>query len=180
MPVFTAPRRSRPRPGGQRRKRQSAQRPGPVSFTRYGPDPKTHERNQRHERSNRMDRVPAVYKAQRGHAVLVKSLGRPELAHLVRNVRRATRPGIHEGVHRQVPRGFPLFSCRGGRYGPAVTGAVQPMLPAAGLAIRLRPGLSRRRSSTCAAAGDADTEPAHPPGRRNFWHMRGRHQLRSA
>ena len=29
----------------------------------------------------------------------------PELAHLVRNVRRTTRPGAHEGVRRQVPRG---------------------------------------------------------------------------
>ena len=32
--------------------------------------------------------------------------------------------------------GFPVFSCRGGRCGPAVTGAVQPMRPAAGLPIR--------------------------------------------
>jgi hypothetical protein len=76
----------------------------------------------------------------------------PELAHLVRNVRRTTRPGAHEGVHRQVPRGFPVFSCRGGRRGPAVTGAVQPMRPAAGLPLRLRPGRTRRPSSACAAA----------------------------
>ena len=60
----------------------------------------------------------------------------PELAHLVRNVRRTARPGAHVGVRRQVPRGFPVFCCRGGRCGPAVTGAVQPMLPAAGLPIR--------------------------------------------
>jgi hypothetical protein len=45
-----------------------------------------------------------------------------------------------------------LVSYRGGRCGPAVTGAVQPMLPAAGLPIRLRPGLSRRPSSACTAA----------------------------
>jgi hypothetical protein len=69
-----------------------------------------------------------------------------------RNVRRTARPGAHEGVRRQVPRGFPVFSCRGGRCGPAVTGAVQPMRPAAGLPIRLRPGPTRRRSSACAAA----------------------------
>jgi hypothetical protein len=55
-------------------------------------------------------------------------------------------------LRRQVPRGFPVFSYRGGRCGPAVTGGVQPMLPAAGLPIRLRPGLSRRRSAACAAA----------------------------
>jgi len=76
----------------------------------------------------------------------------PELAHLVRNVRRTARPGAHVGVRRQVPRGFPVFCCRGGRCGPAVTGAVQPLLPAAGLPIRLRPGPTRRRSSACAAA----------------------------
>ena len=57
--------------------------------------------------------------------------------------------------------GFPVFSYRGGRCGPAVTGAVQPMLPAAGLPIRLRPGLSRRRSSACAAA-----RPGAPAGHR--------------
>ena len=88
----------------------------------------------------------------------------PELAHLVRNVRRATRPGSHEGVHRQVPRGFPVFSCRGGRYRPAVTAGVQPMLPAAGLPIRLRPGLSRRPSSAGAAA-----RPGPPAGHRTRW-----------
>ena len=60
--------------------------------------------------------------------------------------------GAHEGVRRQVPRGFPVFSCRGGRCGPAVTGAVQPMLPAAGIPIRLRPGPTWRRSSACAVA----------------------------
>ena len=42
----------------------------------------------------------------------------------------------HVGVRRQVPRGFPVFCCRRGRCGPAVTGAVQPLLPAAGLPIR--------------------------------------------
>jgi hypothetical protein len=47
-----------------------------------------------------------------------------------------------------------------GRCGPAVTGGVQPMLPAAGLLIRLRPGLSRRPSSACAAA-----RPGPPAGR---------------
>jgi hypothetical protein len=56
---------------------------------------------------------------------------------------------------------FPVFSYRGGRCGPAVTGAVQPPLPAAGLSIRLRPGLSRRRSSACAAA-----RPGAPAGHR--------------
>jgi hypothetical protein len=50
---------------------------------------------------------------------------------------------------------------RGGRYGPAVTGAVQPMLVVAGLPLRLRPGLSRRRSSACAAA-----RPGAPAGHR--------------
>jgi len=49
---------------------------------------------------------------------------------------------------------------RGGRCGPAVTGAVQPMLPAAGLPIRLRVGRTRRRSSACAAA-----RPGPPRGR---------------
>ena len=57
--------------------------------------------------------------------------------------------------------GFPVFSCRGGRCGPAVTGGVQPMLPAAGLPIRLRPGLTRRPSSACAAA-----RPGPPAGHR--------------
>jgi hypothetical protein len=52
---------------------------------------------------------------------------RPELAHLVRNVRRSPRPGAHERVRRPVPRGFPVFCCRGGRCGPAVTAAVQPV-----------------------------------------------------
>ena len=47
---------------------------------------------------------------------------------------------------------FPVFTYRGGRCGPAVTGGVQPMLPAAGLPIRLQSGLSRRPSSACAAA----------------------------
>ena len=47
-----------------------------------------------------------------------------------------------------------------GRCGPAVTGGVQPMLPAAGLLIQLRPGLSRRPSSACAAA-----RPGPPAGR---------------
>jgi hypothetical protein len=47
---------------------------------------------------------------------------------------------------------FPVFSYRGGRYRPAVTGGVQPMPPAAGRPIRLRPGLIRRPSSACAAA----------------------------
>ena len=84
----------------------------------------------------------------------------PELAHLVCKVRRTTRPGAHEGVRRQVPRGFPVFSCRGGRCGPAVTAGVQPPLPAAGLPLRPRPGLSRRRSSACAAA-----RPGAPAGR---------------
>ena len=79
----------------------------------------------------------------------------------MRNVGRTTRPGANEGVRREVPRGFPVFSYRGGRYGPAVTGAVQPMLPAAGLPIRLRPGLSRRPSSACAAA-----RPGPPAGHR--------------
>jgi hypothetical protein len=69
--------------------------------------------------------------------------------------------GAHEGVHRQVPRGFPVFSCRGGRCGPAVTAGVQPMLPAAGQPIRLRPGLTRRPSSACAAA-----RPGPPAGHR--------------
>jgi hypothetical protein len=77
---------------------------------------------------------------------------RPELAHLVRNVRRTARPGAHEGVRGQVPRGFPVFCCRGGRCGPAVTGAVQPLLPAAGLPIRPRPRRTRQRSAACAAA----------------------------
>jgi hypothetical protein len=76
----------------------------------------------------------------------------PELAHLVRNLRRITRLGAHEGVHGQVLRGFPVFCCRGGRCGPAVTGAVQPMLPAAGRPIRRRPGRTRRPSAACAAA----------------------------
>jgi len=44
---------------------------------------------------------------------------------------------------------------------PAVTGAVQPMRPVGGLPIRLRPGLSRRRSSACAAA-----RPGAPAGHR--------------
>ena len=79
----------------------------------------------------------------------------------MRNVRRTTRPGAHEGVRRQVPPGFPVFSCRGGRCGPAVTGGVQPLPPAAGLPIRRRPGLSRRPSSACAAA-----RPGAPAGHR--------------
>ena len=58
-----------------------------------------------------------------------------------------------------APAVSPVFSYRGGRYGPAVTGGVQPMLPAAGLPIRLRPGLSRRPSSACAAA-----RPGPPAG----------------
>jgi hypothetical protein len=51
----------------------------------------------------------------------------------------------------------PRWACR---CGPAVTGGVQPMLPAAGLPNRLRPGLSRRPSSACAAA-----RPGPPAGR---------------
>ena len=80
---------------------------------------------------------------------------RPELAHLVRNVRRTARLGAHVGVRRQVPRGFPVFCCRGGRCGPAVTGAVLPLLPAAGLPIRLRPG---------PPGGDPRPAPLHGPG----------------
>src|ERR1700730_7121760 len=65
-------------------------------------------------------------------------------------------------LRRGVPSAFsPLFSYRGARCGPAVTGGVQPMLPAAGLPIRLRSGLSRRRSSACAAARTG------PPARRH-------------
>ena len=85
----------------------------------------------------------------------------PELAHLVRGPRRTTRPGLMKGFVGRCRDGFPVFSYRGGRYGPAVTGGVQPMLPAAGLPIRLRPGLSRRRSSACAAA-----RPGAPAGHR--------------
>ena len=87
--------------------------------------------------------------------------GCPELAHLVRNVRRTARPGAHVGVRRQVPRGFPVSCCRGGPLRAAVTGGVQPLLPAAGLPIRLRPGPTRRRSWACAAA-----RPGPPKGHR--------------
>ena len=51
---------------------------------------------------------------------------------------------------------FSRSSYRGGRCGPAVTGAVQPMLPQR-LPIRLRPGPSRRPSSACAAARPGPT-----------------------
>ena len=47
---------------------------------------------------------------------------------------------------------FPVFSYRGGRCGPAVTGGVQPMPLAAGLPIRLRAGRSQWPSSACGAA----------------------------
>jgi len=76
----------------------------------------------------------------------------PELAHLVRNVRRVTRLWAHEGGSQAGAARFPVCCCCGGRCGPAVTGAVQPMLPAAGRPIRRRPGRTRRPSAACAAA----------------------------
>ena len=55
-----------------------------------------------------------------------------------------------------------IFNGGGYRVGPAVTGGVRPMPPGAGLAIRLRTGPGRRRSSACAAA-----RPGPPPGHRS-------------
>ena len=64
----------------------------------------------------------------------------------------------------RAPSAVSPVSCyRGGRRGPAVTGAVQPPPPAAGLPIRLRPGLSQQRSSACAAA-----RPGPPAGHRTW------------
>ena len=55
-------------------------------------------------------------------------------------------------VYAESRRATSRRRCTGMSSGPAVTGAVQPLLPAAGLPIRRRPGPTRRRSSACAAA----------------------------
>src|ERR1700744_5626001 len=74
--------------------------------------------------------VPVKVAVQRAEAI-----GEGAIVEVVLRLNAARRGG----------RGRPsaVVACSGGRCGPAVTGVVQPMLPAAGRPIRLRPGLSR-------------------------------------
>ena len=81
--------------------------------------------------------------------------GCPELAHLVRNVRRTARPGAHVGVRRQVPRGFPVFCCRGG--------PLRALLPEGFSRCCPQPGC-RSGCDQGPPGGDPGPAPLHGPG----------------